>query len=144
MWNDELHLGNPAAHSSVKEYYLAVLEEQTLARTFIVQATPLFLDKLSLLSSHLCNLAVSPSLKPSTRYILVRDLDFFSIDFFSGDRGSDLGRVKTRDVLTLPEGKGFLINQVSGRLYEETETMYLVLSLSKIPHIAQYLICVFT
>ena len=115
MWNNELHLSNPAAHSSVKEYYLAVLEEQTLARTFPVQATPLFLDKLSLLSSHLRNLAVSPSLKPSTRYILVRYLAFFSIDFFSGDRGSDLGRVKTGDVLTLPEGKGFLINQVFGK-----------------------------
>ena len=115
MWNDELHLGNPAAHSSVKDYYLAVLEEQILARTFPVQTTPLFLDKLSLLSSYLRNLAVSPSLKPSTRYILVRDLAFFSIDFFSGDRCSDLGRVKTRGVLTLPEGKGFLINQVFGK-----------------------------
>ena len=115
MWNDELHLGNPAAHSSVKEYYLAVLEEQTLARTFPIQATPLFLHKLSLLSSHLRNLAISPSLKRSNRYILVRDLAFFSIDSFSGDRGSDLGRVKTCDVLTLPQGKGLLINQVFGK-----------------------------
>ena len=39
-WNEDLHLGNPAAHLSVKEYHRAVLEEQTMARTFPVQATP--------------------------------------------------------------------------------------------------------
>ena len=114
-WNEDLHLGNPAAHLSVKEYHRAVLEEQTMARTFPVQATPLFLDKLRSLCSYLRDLAIDPSLKPSTRYIIVRDLAFFSVDFFSGDRGSDLGRVKSCDVLTTPDKKGFLINQVFGK-----------------------------
>ena len=110
-WNEGLHLGNPAAHLSVKDYHRAVLEKQTLARTFPVQATPLFLDKLRSLCSYLRDLAIYPSLKPSTRYIVVRDLALFSVDFFSGDRGSDLRRVKSGDVLTTPGRKGFLVNQ---------------------------------
>ena len=86
-----------------------------MARTFPVQATPLFLDKLRSPCSYLRDLAIDPSLKPSTRYIIVRDLAFFSVDFFSGDRGSDLGRVKSCDVLTMPDKKGLLINQVFGK-----------------------------
>ena len=76
-WNEDLHLGNLAAHLSVTEYHRAVLEEQMMARAFPVQATSLFLDKLRSLCSYLRDLAIDPSLKPSTRYIVVRDLAFF-------------------------------------------------------------------
>ena len=54
-------------------------------------------------------------IKPSSRYILARDLAFFSADFFSGDLGSDLGRINSSDVLTFLENKGFLFNQVFGK-----------------------------
>ena len=114
-WNSELNLGNPASHPSVKEYHRLVLEEQIQARTFPLQAIPLFLDKLKSLCSHLRKLAVASDIKPSSRYILARDLAFFSADFFSGDRGSDLGRIKSSDVLTLPENKDFPFNQVFGK-----------------------------
>ena len=40
---------------------------------------------------------------------------FFSLDFFSGARGSDLGRIKSSDVLVFKDGKGYLINQVFGK-----------------------------
>ena len=109
QWNNELNLGNLAAHSSIKGYHKLILEEQVQARTFPCQAVPLFLDKLKSLCSHLRSLATAPNVNPSCRYI------FFSIDFFSGDRGSDLGRVKSSDVLSLPDNKGFLINQVFGK-----------------------------
>ncbi len=114
-WNNELNLGNPAAHPSVKDYYKLVLEEQIQARTVPCQAIPMFLDKLKCLCSHLRNMAIAPSISPSTRYVLVRDLAFFSVDFFSGDRGSDLGRIKSCDVLSFPDNKGFLFNQVFGK-----------------------------
>ena len=115
FWNDDFQIGNPASHHSVKKYQALVLEEQTIARTFPSQAIPIFLDKLSKLCSYLRELIVAPNKKPSERYILARDLAFFSADFFSGDRGSDLGRVRSSDVLSLPDGKGFLINQVFGK-----------------------------
>ena len=33
LWNDDLHLGNPAAHPSVRQYQAMGLEEQTIAQT---------------------------------------------------------------------------------------------------------------
>ena len=75
----------------------------------------MFLDKLKSLCSHLRNLVIAPHAKASTRCILARDLAFFSLDFFSGDRGSDLGRLKSSDVLRPPDGKGYLISQVFGK-----------------------------
>ena len=62
-WNDDLNVGNPAAHRSVKEYHSLVQEEQTIARCFPSQAVPLFLDKLKLPCSHLRNLIVTPEMK---------------------------------------------------------------------------------
>ena len=94
-----------------------ILEEQTIARSFPSQAIPMFLlsRKLKSLCSHLRNLVIAPHAKASTRYILVRDLAFFSLDFFSGDRGSDLGRLKSSDVLRPPDGKGYLFDKPSVR-----------------------------
>ena len=43
------------------------------------------------------------------------DLAFFSLDFFSSDRGSDLGRVKSSDALSLEHGESFLVNQAFGK-----------------------------
>ena len=102
FWDDELHVGNPAAHYSVKNYQSLVLEEQTMARIFPTQAVPIFLDKLRTLCFYLMNHVVSTAIKPSERFVAVRDLAFFSVDFFSGDRGSDLERAKLVDVLTPP------------------------------------------
>ena len=113
--NGDFQTGNPASHYSVKRYQTLVLEEQVVARNFPSQAVPIFLDKLSKLCSYLRDLTIAPHKKPSGRYILVRDLAFFSVDFFSGDRASDLGRVKSSDVLTPPDGKGVLIHQVFGK-----------------------------
>ncbi len=121
-WNDELKLGNPAAHSTVKNYYLMVLEEPTLARSFPSKAVPMFLDKLKTLCSHIRSLILVPQITGSTRYILACDLAFFSLDFFSGDRGSDLGRVKSSDVLCLPNGEGYLVNQVFGKTLRGTQS----------------------
>ena len=144
LWNDDLHLGNPAAHLSVRQYQAMVLEEKTIARTFPAQATPLFLNKLKLVCSHLRQLAIAPSTKSSDRYIFARDLAFFAVDFFSGDRGSDLGRVKSKDVLRLPGKSGFLINQVFGKHCAGMEATFLILNQSRVPHIALLLTCFFT
>ena len=115
IWNEDLHLGNPAAHPSVKDYYKLVLEEHTVARVFPSKAVPFFLDKLAALCRHLRCLIKCPNSKPSSTYVLARDLAFFSVDFFSGDRGSDLGRVKSSDLLSFPDNKGFIFNQVFGK-----------------------------
>ena len=108
FWDDNFQWGSPAAHSSVKKYHSVVLEEQTISRIFPKQAVPMIPDKLKLLCSHLREQVVPPKITASTRYIFERNLAFFSPDFFSGDRGSD-------DVLSLEDGKGYLVNQVFGK-----------------------------
>ena len=110
-WNDDLNAGNPAAHPVVKKYHLMVLEQQAQERVFPKQSNSMqvILDKLRL---HLRKLSINPAIKLCTRFILLRDLAFFSVDFFSGDRGSDLGRVKSSDVLIIPGGKGLFFSQV--------------------------------
>ena len=107
-WNEELQIGNPAAHPSVRKYHSLVLEEQAKERIFPIQAVPIFLDKLKIICTHLRNSIVHPKIKSSERYILCRDLAFFSMDFFSGDRGLDLGRVKSSDLLSLGVSIHFL------------------------------------
>ena len=66
------------------------------------QATAAFFDKYKKIVYHLRSLLLIKNISPSERYIYARDLAFFSLDFFSGDRASDLGRIKTVDILTHP------------------------------------------
>ena len=75
----------------------------------------MFLDNLQPLCSHLHRLIKSPEAKPISAYIYARDLAFFSVDFFSGDRGSDLGRVKSMDILASSNNDSFIFNQVFGK-----------------------------
>ena len=51
----------------------------------------------------------------ATLNIFSRDLAFFCVDFFSGDRASDLGRTLTKEVLSLPDGEGLLFKQSIGK-----------------------------
>ena len=73
------------------------------------QATPLFLDKLLLLSRHLEKRLLLPSLTPSEIFITARDQAFFKTLFFSGDRGRDLGQVKTSKIARFPDDNVFFI-----------------------------------
>ena len=79
------------------------------------QATPVFFDKFKKIVFHLRSLLLSKSISPSERYIYARDLEFFSLDFFSCDRASDLGRIKTTDVLKHPDGSSLLFHQRVGK-----------------------------
>ena len=49
------------------------------------------------------------------RYLYARDLAFFCLVFFSGDRGSDLGRIFTKEIVCLPDGDGFLFRHTFGK-----------------------------
>ena len=55
-------------------------------------------------------------------YILSRDLSFFGIDFFSGNRSSDLGRTKSKEVLLFPDSPGLLFNHTFGKTLRGNST----------------------
>ena len=57
----------------------------------------------------------SPGVSALELYILARDQAFLKALFFSGDRGSDLGNVKTPEILRFPSDDGFLFNHIWGK-----------------------------
>ena len=83
-------MGNPAAHHQVKQYLKLVSEEQAEARVVPKQATPIFVDKLSKLCSYLRNLVFAKDTTSAQRFLYARDLAFFCVDFYAGDRASDV------------------------------------------------------
>ena len=87
-----LGLTNPVAHPRVKEYLKFVREEQSGLPVSPSQAVPLFFVKFRKLVALLRGkIANSQSLCRIHKYVLVRDTVFFVVDFFTGDRASDLG-----------------------------------------------------
>ena len=121
-WNDILGIGNPASHPSIKRYLTALREEQARARITPKQATPFFFDKLLQLCTFLRSHIFADDVSPSQRYLYARDLAFFCLQFFSGDRASDLGRVFTKEVLALPGEEGLFFNHSFGKTLRGKDT----------------------
>ena len=48
-------------------------------------------------------------------YIHARDLAYFKLHFFSGDRPSDLSHIKVAKILRIPNDKGIVFNHVFGK-----------------------------
>ena len=110
-WNSMLGLGNPAASPEVQKYPKASTEEQLQAGITPKQAVPLLLPKLLLLARFL-NRKIAAH---SGLFILARDQAFFKTLLFRGDRGFDLGMVKTEEILRFPRDDGFLFNHLCGK-----------------------------
>ena len=74
------------------------------------QVVPLLFVKFSKLISFLRrSIEASDHLSVVDKYILVRFAAFFVVDFFTGDRASDLGRLLANQLLRLKDHKGFLL-----------------------------------
>ena len=52
----------------------------------------------------------SSGLSPLNKYLLVRDVTFFVVDFYTGDRASDLGRLEADQLFRLRDREGFLFD----------------------------------
>jgi integrase len=111
--SSSLSFSNPASHPSVAKYLTSIREEQ--AQVPPRQAIPLFFDKFLALCSFIKTSLAAHNISPTTRYLYARDLAFFSLDFFSGDCASDLGRLKTNDVFRLPDNDGLLFRHAFGK-----------------------------
>ena len=113
-WNRTLLIGNPASNLLVKQYLREFTAEQLRASIAPKQAVPLFANQSLLLSQHIekCLLL---SLSPTEMFVTARDQAFFKALFFSGDRGGDLGQVKTSDIACFSDNNGFLFNHIWGK-----------------------------
>ena len=76
---------------------------------------PFFFDKFTKLCAYLRNRMFLSSVSLLERYTISRDLAFFCLDFYSGERASDLGCVYTKEVLLLPEDQGLLFHHTFGK-----------------------------
>ena len=105
-----LHDSNPVAHPRVKEYLKFIRGKQTARAILPSQAVPLFFAKFTKLIDFLrSSIREGTLLTAVNKYILVRDTVFFVVDFFTGDRASDLGRLLANQVFRLKDRKGFLL-----------------------------------
>ena len=98
----------PVSHSLIKEYLIFTREEQAGLAVAPRQTVPLFFTKFKSLIGHLRKkIAASASFSLLSKYILVRDAGFFVVDCFTGDRGSDLGRLSCNQVFRLRDREVF-------------------------------------
>ena len=101
---------NRVAHPRVKEYLKFIREEQAARAILPSQAAPLFFAEFTKLIDFLRGLIrESTPLAAVNKCILVRDTVFFVVDFFTGDRASDLGRLLANQVFRLKDRKGFFV-----------------------------------
>ena len=104
---------NPLVHPRVKEYLKFIREEQAARAIFFVlpyQVVLLFFAKFTKLIDSLRGLIrENTPLAVVNKYVLCRDTVFFVVDFFIGDRASDLGRLIANQIFRLNDRKGFLL-----------------------------------
>ena len=111
-----LNDSNPVAHPLVKRYLKLVWQEQASLGITPAKAVPLVFDKFRRLIAFLRGRCVhQASLSRAGKYILTRDATFFVLDFFTGDRASDIGRLQSRNVFKL-SFSGLLSRRIFARV----------------------------
>lgn len=80
-------------------------EEQFSARATPRQAKPLFIGDLVALCKMINYKLHTATTYPIHLYIQARDLAYFKLHFFSGDRLSDLAHIKAAEILRFPNDK---------------------------------------
>ena len=130
---DKFSPGNPRANPCdshlVKDWVRACEKEQRRHRVPVVQSRPTFSLHLRLLVKEIrCRLASLSSLSSPffpDRFLLLRDLCFFCVQWFSGDRAGDLGNALGKEVVRLECGS-LLFNHTVGKQIRQSEGQLLV------------------
>ena len=113
---------NPCASPLVKDWLKASFAEQRRARITPHQAPPIFSEVLRYLTSEIRRQLVAASgesFLPS-RFVLERDLAFFLVQWFSGDRAGDLGNSLGKEVTRLECGS-LLFNHTIGKTIRQSD-----------------------
>ena len=115
VYDDFLKVGNPAASSEIKYYLKLIQEEQAKAHVVPTQAKPIFLSKLQSISIFISNELRRNDLSLRERFVLVRDQALFKVQFFAGDRASDIALTLVQEVKYLRKKDGFVFNHSYGK-----------------------------
>ncbi|XP_064637890.1 uncharacterized protein LOC135494071 [Lineus longissimus] len=109
-WCTKSETGNPAKSNVIKLYLKQISEEQAKAQIVPKQAKPLFLSKLEKISSYIDNQLSRPDITLRQRFVLFRDQAFFRLQFFAGDRVSDLSGAPSQSVRYLADNTGMAVS----------------------------------
>ena len=100
----------------IKQYVKIIKEEQAKARILPKQAVPMFIGKIRTISSYINNqLKMETKLSSRERYTLVRDQALFKLQFFAGDRASDIINLLVQEIKELPDKAGYVFCHSFGK-----------------------------
>ncbi|KAK3097342.1 hypothetical protein FSP39_008813 [Pinctada imbricata] len=114
VFNDFKCQGNPAASSAVKLYLKCIKEEQAKFHVLPKQAKPIFISKLEAISNYIDNRLQCGGVNLTEVFVLSRDQALFKMQFFAGDRASDIGMTMGQEIKILEDGSGLLVNHTYG------------------------------
>ena len=124
-WNRTFLIGNLASDLLVHQYLKEFTDGQLRVSIAPKQAVPLFADKLLLLSRLIEKRLLLSSLSPTEMFVTARNQAFSKALFFSGDRGGDVGQVKTFDIVCFPNNNNLIfilrkihVNMIKCALHE--------------------------
>lgn len=113
-WDILTRSGNPASAPLIKEYVKLVKEEQAKAHVLPKQAKPIFLAKIKAMVSFI-NREFLSSRSLKEKFIFQRDQAWFKLQFFAGDRASDLSLVVAQEVKLLNDESGIVFRHTFGK-----------------------------
>lgn len=114
-WDIFSKSGNPATAPLVKEYLKLIQEEQAKAHILPKQAKPIFLNKVKAISAFIQRELLFKGLPIKQQYVLMRDQAWFKLQFFAGDRASDLSHVVSQEVKVLNDSSGLVFQHTFGK-----------------------------
>ena len=114
-WDILSKSGNPATAPVIKEYLKLVKEEQAKAHILPKQAKPIFLTQVKSICSFINRESMSIGVSTKEKFVLYRDQAWFKLQFFAGDRASDLSFVVAQEVKLLNDETGIVFRHTFGK-----------------------------
>lgn len=97
-WDAQLKVGNPCLSMEVKNFIKQCKEEQAKSHVLPKQAKPIFLGKIKSMTMYIDREFSRPDLSLREKFVLIRDQAIFKIQFFAGDRISDVCNILSQEV----------------------------------------------
>jgi hypothetical protein len=106
MWDDQTDIGNPVKSQLVKRYVKQIAAEQAKAHVLPKQAKPIFLGKIRKIAGYIDNQLLRTDISLRQRFVFYRDQAFLKLQYFAGDRASDLCAIPTQEIKRLSDDSG--------------------------------------
>ncbi|XP_062606038.1 uncharacterized protein LOC134267842 [Saccostrea cucullata] len=114
-WDVHTKSGNPCLSPEVKNYVKFCKEEQAKSHVLPKQARPIFLGKIKKMTLFIDREFARPDLSLREKFVLIRDQAIFKIQFFAGDRISDVCNILSQEVKKLQDNSGFVFEHTYGK-----------------------------